>query len=62
MNELVGKRFNLEQSNYTIVDVRNIDGEMMIYAERPERAKGPGRAAFRYRDIKPHLILSSQTI
>ena len=52
MNELVGKTFSLEQGSYTIVDVRNIDGDMMVYAELPEGARGPGRAAFRYADIE----------
>ncbi len=61
MNELVGKRFNLEPSDYTIVDVRNLDGEMMVYAEPPEPAKGPGRAAFRYSDIEAHLVVVSES-
>ena len=52
MNELLGKTFSVEQDNYTIVDVRKIDGEMMVYAELPGSAKGPGRAAFRFVDIE----------
>ena len=55
MNELLGKRFHIEQSDYTIVDVRKIGGEVMVYAEPPGLAKGPGRAAFRYADIESHL-------
>lgn len=55
MKELLGRRFNVKESDYTIVDVRNIDGEVMVYAERPKPSKGPGRAAFRYTDIEIHL-------
>ena len=52
MQELLGRTFHVEEDDYTIVDVRKIDGEMMIYAELLEKAKGPGRAAFRYQDIE----------
>ena len=52
MNELLGKTFNLEEESYTIVDVRKIDGEVMVYAELPGHARGPGRAAFRFVDIE----------
>ena len=52
MKELLGKTFSLDDDSYTIVDVRKIDGEMMVYAEPPETARGPGRAAFRYADIE----------
>ena len=52
VNELLGRTFSLEEENYTIVDVRKIDGEMMVYAEQPGAAKGPGRAAFRFADIE----------
>ena len=55
VNELVGKLFYIEGSGYTIVDVRNVDGETMIYAEPPEPVKGPGRAAFRYADLEHQL-------
>lgn len=57
MNELLGRTFNLEENCYTIVDIRNIDGEMMIYAEQPEGARGPGRAAFRFSDIESQISL-----
>lgn len=50
MEDLVGKSYTIDESQYRVVDVRNIDGEVMIYAE-PPHAKGPGRAAFRLNDI-----------
>ena len=54
MDKLLGKRFSLEDAHYTIVDVRNIDGETMVYVDT-EDSKGPARAAFRYVDIEPKL-------
>ena len=53
MENLIGKNFRLEETQYAIVDVRNIKGDTLIYAEPADRAAGPGRAAFRYVDIKP---------
>ncbi|MGK0222067.1 MAG: hypothetical protein ACI9ON_001305 [Limisphaerales bacterium] len=50
MENLVGKCFTIDESQYLVVDVRNIDGEVMVYAEPPQ-TKGPGRAAFRLTDI-----------
>ena len=55
MDSLVGRSFCIDEQDYTIVDVRNIDGDIMIYAEPPVPAKGPGRAAFRYVDIETRL-------
>ncbi len=54
LDKLLGKRFNLDDAKYTIVDVRNIDGETMVYVDM-EDSKGPARAAFRYVDIEPRL-------
>jgi hypothetical protein len=56
MEHLVGKRFSIDDMDYAIVDVRNIRGDTMVYAE-PTRQKpaGPGRAAFRYVDIEQRL-------
>ena len=62
VNELVGKLFYIDGSGYTVVDVHNIDGEMMIYAEPPESVKGPGRAAFRYADIEHQLGVFAKAI
>jgi len=55
MDQLVGQRFHLENTDYTIVDVRNIQGDTLVYAEPVSKAQGPGRAAFRYVDIEAHL-------
>ncbi len=55
MQQLLGQRFSLENIDYAIVDVRNIQGDTMVYAEPAVEAAGPGRAAFRYADIEAHL-------
>ena len=55
---LLGQAFQLEGGQYTVVDVRNIDGDTMVYAERQGddgAGKGPARAAFRYADIEARL-------
>ena len=59
MEKLVGQRFSLENIDYAIVDVRSIQGDMMVYAEPAGAAAGPGRAAFRYADIELHLSQNS---
>ena len=55
MEKLVGQRFSIEDIDYAIVDVRNIQGDTLVYAEPAGAAAGPGRAAFRYADIEVHL-------
>ena len=55
MDQLVGQRFSIENVDYDIVDVRNIQGDTLVYAEPAVHAAGPGRAAFRYADIEVHL-------
>lgn len=55
MEQLLGQRFSLENVDYAIVDVRNIRGDTMVYAEPAVEGAGPGRAAFRYADIETHL-------
>ena len=55
MEDLVGKQFLLQEEPYTIVDTRNIEGEVMVYASREGGAKGPLRAAFRLSDIEGKL-------
>ncbi len=54
MDQLLGKQFSLDDAHYTVVDVRNIDGETMVYVDMTD-AKGPARAAFRYVDIEGRL-------
>ena len=55
MEELVGKKFVIDNADYAIVDVRDVDGVVMVYAEPEDGSKGPGRAAFRYADIQSQL-------
>jgi len=54
--ELIGKIFNLSQAPFRIVDVRNVGGAFMVYAE-PQNANNGGvaRRAFRFDDIA-HLV------
>ena len=54
VENLIGRSFTIDESQYQVVDVRNIDGEVMVYAE-PPHAKGPRRAAFRLNDIALRL-------
>ncbi|MCZ6712191.1 MAG: hypothetical protein O7B25_17640 [Gammaproteobacteria bacterium] len=60
MQDLVGQCFSLAEGRYRIVDVRNIAGESMIYAEnlqevREHQPRLPLRAAFHYSDIVEYL-------
>ncbi len=59
MDNLVGRRFSLDDTDYAIVDVRNIQGDTLVYAEPTKHAQGPGRAAFRYADIESQLVNQS---
>ena len=61
MQELVGKIFSVGEGEYRVVDVRQLTGELMVYAEEmdsnapaqtPTQAqRKPRRAAFHYGDI-----------
>ena len=57
MQELVGQVFSLADGHYRVVDVRQLSGEAMVYAEQigDETVDGgdrrPRRAAFHYGDI-----------
>jgi hypothetical protein len=64
MRHLIGQSFPLADRTYLIVDVRQVAGDAMIYAEplpvlpgQPLAAGGGhrARAAFHYRDIAVHL-------
>lgn len=57
MQDLVGIQFSINEQDYAVVDVRNIRGDTMVYAEPVNAAAGPGRAAFRYADIESTLQL-----
>ena len=55
MEQLLGRRFSIDEVDYSIVDVRNIQGDTLVYAEPSRTAQGPGRAAFRFADIEHRL-------
>ena len=55
LQDILGKRFELEGEAFTVVDTRNINGEVMVYAAREDRAAGPQRAAFRLSDVQIRL-------
>ena len=33
MDSLIGRRFLIDQTEYAVVDVRNINGDTLVYAE-----------------------------
>ncbi len=59
MQELVGKTFSVGEGEYRVVDVRQLSGELMVYAEemdsnapaQSQAQRKPRRAAFHYGDI-----------
>ena len=51
MRELVGHKFSVADVIYLIVDVQNVAGAVMVYAEDQAKPLGPKRAAFHYDDI-----------
>lgn len=67
MRDLVGQCFNLADGRYRIVDVRQLGGDAMVYAEllEPSGQQGgavgaagvarPGRTAFHFADIASML-------
>ena len=61
MQDLVGKTFTVGDGEYRVVDVRQLSGEVMVYAEelaqngQDAEARKPRRAAFHYGDIAGHL-------
>ena len=59
MRDLLGQTFSVGDGEYRVVDVKQLSGEMMVYAEptsaqQAEQAK-PKRAAFHYNDIAQRL-------
>ena len=48
MDNLIGRRFLIDQTEYAVVDVRNISGDTLVYAEADAEA---GRVAVRSVDI-----------
>lgn len=59
MQDLLGRIFSVGDGEYRVVDVRQLSGELMVYAEAlAERATEnarPRRAAFHYGDIAGRL-------
>ena len=60
MQDLVGQSFQLDDRHYQIVAVRNLAGDILVYAESDQaqpasNAPGPRRAAFHFADIEPLL-------
>ena len=56
MDDIVGRQFSVDEVRYTVVDVRNITGNKLVFAESEDIEKGrPARAAFHYADIEPIL-------
>ena len=52
MHELLGRSFRLSEKDYVIVDVVDVSGEWMVYAEtREQQCPGPKRAAFHLNDL-----------
>ncbi len=61
MDEIVGRQFNVDEVCYTVVDVRNIIGDTLVYAESDAEERGrSARAAFHYTDIE--MILSDAPV
>jgi len=59
MQELLGRTFSVGDGEYRVVDVRQLSGEMMVYAEElgntDSDQRKPKRAAFHYGDIAARL-------
>lgn len=60
LQDLVGQCFSVAEGSYRIVDVRNVAGDALVYAEKLQRLKEltpsfPKRMAFHYGDIARYL-------
>jgi len=59
MQELLGRKFSVGDGEYRVVDVRQLSGELMVYAEELDggaaEPRKPRRAAFHYGDIAARL-------
>lgn len=59
MQELLGRKFSVGEGKYRVVDVRQLSGELMVYAEELDadtaEPRKPRRAAFHYGDIASRL-------
>jgi hypothetical protein len=65
MQELLGRTFSVGNGEYRVVDVRQLSGEVMVYAEEltnpVEDQRRPRRAAFHYGDIASRFDSDNQT-
>ena len=64
MQDILGRTFSVGDGEYRVVDVRQLSGEVMVYAEQtadeaPE-GRRPQRAAFHYGDIASRLESGNQ--
>lgn len=59
MHELLGRTFSVGEGEYRVVDVRQLSGEVMVYAESMAHGRSAEqrtkRAAFHYGDIASRL-------
>jgi len=59
MQDILGRTFSVGDGEYRVVDVRQLSGEVMVYAEQTAEEvtedRRPRRAAFHYGDIAARL-------
>ena len=64
MQEILGRTFSVGDGEYRVVDVRQLSGEVMVYAEQTAAEvtedRRPRRAAFHYGDIAARLESSNR--
>lgn len=68
MQDILGQTFSVGDGEYRVVDVRQLSGEVMVYAEpttldsadQATATKMPRRAAFHYGDIAGRLGAGSR--
>jgi hypothetical protein len=63
MQDILGRTFSVGTGEYRVVDVRQLSGEMMVYAEplgQRDDSHKPKRAAFHYNDIAGRIESAEQ--
>ena len=59
MQDILGQTFSVGDGEYRVVDVRQLSGEVIVYAEQTaaeaSENRRPHRAAFHYGDIAGRL-------
>ena len=64
MQDILERTFSVGDGEYRVVDVRQLSGEVMVYAEQTAEAAmedhKPRRAAFHYGDIAARLETGNQ--